>query len=200
MRIVLLSALALVAACGSKPASVKLQGEDQLVHTLDAVTLPQLVVLDAEGAPIEKAPEATWTVSPSDGARIEGGSLVPLKDGTVTVTVALGELTDAWELNVSLPDTVAVVGPEGPRMVPVGASTQLAAVVLADQVELRDQAVAWSGGDPAVAVVDASGLVTAVAAGTTEARATSGELSATVQIVVSEPEAVLAETEAPAAE
>lgn len=72
---------------------------------------------------------------------------------------------------------------------PVGSAEQLTATVLPD--DLTDKSVAWSSSDPAIATVDASGLVTAVAVGTATVTATTTDgtaLTASCQVTVSQPE------------
>lgn len=62
--------------------------------------------------------------------------------------------------------------------IPVGGSQQFAAAAVGRGVTLPDRAITWSTVDPSVATVDDTGLVTAVAEGTTEVRAahtTDGE-------------------------
>lgn len=191
MRVVLLSALALLAACGSKPASVVIDTEGPVVHVLDPLPLPAVQVLDAEGAPITPAPAVVWSVEPAEAARIEGGQLVPLLDGTVTVQAHLGELSAAWSVEVSLPDSIVIAGPAGLRLLPEGASSQLEAAVLADGQVIEGHGISWEGGDPAVASIDATGLVTAHGAGTTAFTARSGDLvtSLEVQVLPAEPPA-----------
>ncbi|MHB1298139.1 MAG: Ig-like domain-containing protein [Gemmatimonadaceae bacterium] len=85
--------------------------------------------------------------------------------GTSVASVEIGEVVDS--------------------LVEVGATWQLSAVAFNKaRVELSGAALAWSSADPGVATVDATGLVTAVAAGETEIRATSGAVYDSVIVVV----------------
>lgn len=65
----------------------------------------------------------------------------------------------------------------------IGATERLTATVLPADAE--DKTVTWTSSDPAVATVDATGLVSAVAAGTTTVTAQSGGKSATCTVTVS---------------
>ena len=87
-----------------------------------------------------------------------------------------------------VPTTVSVT-PSTAELSVLGATVQLAA-------EVRDQAghampgapVSWASGDESVATVDASGLVTAVANGTTTVTATAGSASGTAMVTVARTE------------
>lgn len=83
--------------------------------------------------------------------------------------------------------TVVRVTPATAELTALGATTQLAA-------EVRDQngqvmggaSVTWSSGTPEVAVVDASGLVTAASEGTATITATAGSVSGTATVTVAQ--------------
>ncbi len=83
--------------------------------------------------------------------------------------------------------TVVGVTPATAELTALGATTQLAA-------EVRDQngqvmggaSVTWSSGTPAVAGVDASGLVTAASEGTATITATAGSVSGTATVTVAQ--------------
>lgn len=77
------------------------------------------------------------------------------------------------------PATVALAGP--------GANAQLAArAVGADGRQVSGEPVAWSSAAPAIATVDGSGLVTAVAPGATTVTATVAGVSGSAQVSVNE--------------
>lgn len=94
--------------------------------------------------------------------------------------------------------TTLTVTPATAELTAFGASVQLAA-------EVRDQngsvmagvAVVWSSGDAAVATIDASGLVTAVANGTTTITVAAGSISGSATVTVKQ--VVTAVTVEPAA-
>ncbi len=107
--------------------------------------------------------------------------------GTSIYTVRLAEQPPTIPAtSVTLSDTVAVV--------PVGETLQLSATVLPDDASNRT--VTWSSSDEAIATVDASGLVTAVAAGTATITATTCDgtaLTASCTVTVPAP-AILPDT------
>ena len=80
------------------------------------------------------------------------------------------------------------VTPSSHTLATIGATVQLMATVR-DQNNnpMTDQAVTWSSSNTAVATVGGNGLVTAVANGTAQIRAQSGNATGTANITVAEP-------------
>ena len=106
--------------------------------------------------------------------------------GEVQVTATAAGVTGRAELTVAAPvPTTVAVTPDTLVLTALGHSTQLTA-------EVRDQAgramdgvpVAWSSADTTVAVVDSSGLVTAVRNGAVTVTATAGEASGGAHVAV----------------
>ncbi len=85
-----------------------------------------------------------------------------------TVTASLSSFSVYGVLGIEV-DGVDVSPDEA--TIPVGGSQQFAAAAVGRGVTLPDRAITWSTVDPLVATVDDTGLVTAVAEGTTEVRA-----------------------------
>ncbi len=118
--------------------------------------------------------------------------------GSTRVIAAVGSIEGATQVTVTVPSVTAIALTPGLDTLPTAATRQLAAAVTADQGV--DQSVTWSSQSAAVASVSGSGLVTAVAPGTTTITATSvttPTVSATATIVVRAP-TVTAVTVAPA--
>ena len=89
------------------------------------------------------------------------------------------------------PDTpqpvLVLVAPQMTRLEVLGATVQLSAQVRDQRTRVMSGvAVAWSSDDPAVASVDGSGLVTAIADGTATITATAGSVSGRATVVVRE--------------
>ena len=98
------------------------------------------------------------------------------KTGTASVTVSADPATTATRISVS---------PRADTLGAIGAATQLRATVLsAAGSAITDAAVSWSSLSAGVAAVDASGRVTARAAGTARIVAASGPLADTATVVV----------------
>jgi len=123
--------------------------------------------------------------------------------GTHRIEVINGEMTQPNGQAVNPADTYCTVtGPSAPQTVlataitlsqttvevTAGETLQLTATVLPENA--TDRTVTWTSSDPAVATVDATGLVTAVAAGTATITATTNDgtgLTATCAVTVSQP-------------
>ena len=131
--------------------------------------------------------EFVWASGDSAVAVVDASGLVTgVAAGQVQVTATAAGLTGRAELAVvtPLPTTVAVT-PDTVMLTAVGQTAQLTA-------EVRDQAgrvmdgvpVAWLSADTAVAVVNESGLVTAVGSGAVIVTATAGEASGDALVTV----------------
>ena len=141
---------------------------------------------DANGQVVTGA-EFTWASGDTAVAVVDASGLVTgVAAGQVQVTATAAGLTGRAELAVvtPLPTTVAVT-PDTVMLTAVGQTAQLTA-------EVRDQAervmdgvpVAWLSADTAVAVVNESGLVTAVGSGAVIVTATAGEASGDALVTV----------------
>lgn len=181
-------------ACAPTPASIKIDGEPTAkVHALDAVAVNHASVLDANGAAIEPQPAITWTVTPDTVAKLEGDKVVPVANGEATISAAVGEVKAEYKLVVALPDAVAISGAAAGDTVKVGETKALTAAVKAGADDVAGQTIAWSVDNAAIATVDAAtGAVTGVAPGAVKVTATSGSLSATLDLNVAAADAVAA--------
>lgn len=170
--------------------------------TLRPGTTGQLsvAVRDAAGVPVNGR-AVTWTtdnglvarVDPSgNGALITAASAgsaevtatVDGKSATITIIVA-----DHQAPVPALRVTRVAVSPDGATL-EAGATAQLsAAAYTVDGTPVSGRATAWSTANPLVAAVSASGLVTAVAAGSTNIWATVDGVTAGVTVQVSAPPA-----------
>ena len=91
--------------------------------------------------------------------------------------------------------TTVEVAPATAELTALGQTVQLSATVRDQNGGVMSGAsVNWTSGDPAVATVDAAGLVTAVATGTAAINATSGSASGTASVTVSQASAAVVVT------
>ena len=142
---------------------------------------------DANGHVVTAVVEFVWASADTLVAVVDTSGLVTgVGAGLVQVTATAAEITGRGALTVaaSVPTTVAVT-PDTVVLIALGHSAQLSA-------EVRDQAgramdgvpVAWSSADTTVAVVDSSGLVTAVGSGAVTVTATAGEAAGEARVDV----------------
>ena len=141
--------------------------------------------------------DVTWTTtagSVSDKGTQRGRHYGWYKNGlcggsTVTATAHPGNVSDAASVTVICPGTLGsvVVTPPTSSML-VGQTAQLTATALDTSGNvLTGFAASWSSSNPAVAMVDGSGLVTALAAGLATITATGGGKSGSAAITVTAP-------------
>ncbi|WP_220682504.1 NosD domain-containing protein [Methanofollis formosanus] len=133
--------------------------------------------------------EFTWTSSDTAVATVNAtGYVEALTAGTATITAASGEVGGTAEVTVSLAPaelTTITLIPATAGMT-AGDGQQFTATAY-DQYgeEIAETAFTWTSSDTAVATVNATGYVEAVAAGTATITATSGEVSGTAEVTVS---------------
>lgn len=175
----------LLLGCAPAPASIKFDGEATVtVNTLDATPVNKATVLDKDGKAIDPQPAVTWSVTPDTVAKLDGAKVVPVASGEATVEAKVGELKSAYKFVVALPDKVEIAGYTAGQPWPVGQAAQLTATVKAGDAAVEGQAVAWSSSDANIAEVDANGNVMGKADGKATVTATSGTLTATVEVTI----------------
>ncbi|MDE2784700.1 MAG: Ig-like domain-containing protein [Gemmatimonadota bacterium] len=144
---------------------------------------------DANGHAVAAVTEFVWSTSDTLVARVDETGLVEsFAEGQAAVMATTSEVTGGAELVVvaPLPTTVAM-SPDTVAFTALGQTVQLAAEVR-DQLArvMADLVVSWSSGDTLVAVVDSSGLVTAMRGGTTSVTAGVGDVSDSVVVTVTQ--------------
>lgn len=128
-----------------------------------------------------------WTTSNSDVATVDAtGTVTAVAPGTATITGTAEGKSDAAAITVTQAPVATVAVTPNPLGMSVGQKTQLTAT-LRDSIgnTVTGRAVAWTSSNTSVATVSDSGVVTAVAAGTTTITATSEGKSGTTAVTVS---------------
>ena len=129
----------------------------------------------------------TWQSSDPSVATVQFGKVVARAPGTTLISASGGGAsTDARALEVANPVPVSIVLSPDSLLLRTGTSQALTATVEGVDGVILVPTIQWSSGNPAVAVVDAGGDVTAVAPGVTTVSATTGSLTATVRVVVAD--------------
>ena len=139
-------------------------------------------------------PTITWTSSHPSVATVDAnGTVHAVAAGDATITATAGDKTATCTVRVSEVKTIAVTSvtlTSSELTLVVGeADVTLTCKVLPDDAD--DKTVTWTSSHPAVATVDATGTVHAVAAGEATITAKAGEQTATCKITVINPRATI---------
>ena len=151
---------------------------------LDATVQFAADVRDQNGQVMAGA-AVTWTSGSPGVATVNASGLATaVSNGTATITATAGSASGSAAVTVAQMAGSVTVSPAEAELAP-GDTLRLAAEVLdANGHPVQDAEFSWASSDEAVARVDASGLVTAIAAGAATMTASSGAVSATAEITV----------------
>jgi uncharacterized protein YjdB len=147
----------------------------------DAIQLTA-TVLDSAGNTLDVP--VTWSVTnPAVASVSSTGVLTAVTNGSTSVTASAGGKQGGSTVNVSTKITTITV--TGDNTITVGATSQLTAKATSSTGEVVAATFTWTSSDPAVATVDANGLVTGVAGGTSDITAASKNVSGFLTVTVS---------------
>ncbi len=142
-------------------------------------------VQDALGSAIAGAP-VTWTSADASVATVDSlGLVTSVVDGTTTISAVSSDASSDATITVGQVAASVVLSPTAETFVSLTDTTQFSATVQdALGVTIAGAAVTWASSVTGVASVDADGLVTSVADGSSTLSATSGTASADAAITV----------------
>ncbi|HKT07315.1 MAG TPA: Ig-like domain-containing protein [Gemmatimonadaceae bacterium] len=129
----------------------------------------------------------TWSSSNQAVATVSSsGSVSGVAQGTAVITATSEGVSSTSDITVSPlePDTV-VVSPSSVSIQPKQ-TAQLTANVRNSQGQTMTTTVSWLSGDPTLASVSGSGLVTGLSSGTTTVTASAGKKKTKVKVVVAQ--------------
>jgi plastocyanin len=165
------------------PASVEITPKTLDVHVGEKVKFAA-AAKDAAGNAIEAKP-SVWFAAPFDlaGAN-DAGEVTFHAPGIVTVGAVIAGKAGYATVNVRN-TKAASVEVEKPSPVVAGSAEKLTAIVRTPSGDPRtDAAIQWTSEKPAIATMDAAGMVTGVAPGSVTIKATSEGASSTVTVQV----------------
>jgi uncharacterized protein YjdB len=128
----------------------------------------------------------TWTTSSAPVATVSASGVVTgVGSGSVTITATSEGKSGTTSVTVvAVPVASVTIQPASPDTVFIGYTAQLTAITKdADGGVLSGRAVTWHSNNTAIATIDATGLVSGVAAGSTTIMATSEGKTASVTMV-----------------
>ena len=146
-------------------------------------------VVDGNGQAVQEA-VVTWQSSTASVVSVSAQGLVTaVKNGSAVITARSGNSTASIEISVMQTPTALLIEPKHIILTVLGETVQLKAVHFdqnrnsVNDVEITN----WESSDPAVAIVDGVGLVTAVSNGSARITARSGDISGSVRVFVAGP-------------
>ena len=165
---------------------------------LDQVVVDPVPVLEVIGATIQAVAGVrfatgdavsgiplSWVSDQPDIVAVDAstGLLTARREGQARLTASAGALVTAFDVSVRIPLDRVVVVP-GAAELEVGEELVFSAVALSVSGESLERDFAWTSADPAVARVDPTGRVTAIAPGTTSVTAEADGVSASATVRV----------------
>ena len=157
--------------------------------TAELASLGETVQLRAEvrdqNGQVMAGTSVTWASSSAAVATVSAAGLVTAADnGTATITASAGGVSGTATVMVAQTVSAVTIAPAADTLV-AGDTLRLAAEATdANGHTVAGAEFAWASGDTAVAVVDATGLVTGIGAGEVEITATSSGVTGRATLVV----------------
>ena len=173
-----------------QPASIAVSPDEIMLSALGAMQQMDASILDANGNAMTAEPD--WTSSDPAVAEVgEDGQIIARANGTATVTATIGSVSSTATVTVRQMLDRLILLPENLTLTVSGESTQLQAMALDANGHPMAIDVSLSSSDPAVASVNAEGVVTAGDNGMVTITATVSDqgisLSVSVTITVDVP-------------
>ena len=170
-----------------RPASVTVSPAAIELTALGATVQLSAEVRDQNGNVMAGA-AATWASGDASVATVDRSGLVTAAaNGTATIAATLGSVSGSATATVAQQVSSVEVTPATGFVLP-GTTLRLMAEARDANAHTVDGAeFAWASSDPAVAVVDATGLVTGTAEGDVDVSATSSGVTGRAQLEVVEP-------------
>ena len=165
------------------------------VIAVSSITLDQVNLILQQGASWtltatvgpENATDKTvsWISSNPAVATVENGKVTAVSVGEAVITAKAGDQTAECKVTVNPIPVSSIVLDQTELTLEVGKTATLVATVGPD--DATDKTVSWSSSNPAVASVDASGVVTAIKSGEAVITAQAGEKTAECKVTVPVP-------------
>ena len=170
-----------------RPASVTVSPAAIELTALGATERLSAEVRDQNGNVMAGA-ATTWASGDASVATVDRSGLVTAAaNGTATITATLGSVSGSATATVAQQVSSVEVTPATGFVLPGTTLRLMAEAKDANAHVVEGAEFAWASSDPAVAVVDATGLVTGTAEGDVDVSATSSGVTGRAQLEVVEP-------------
>ncbi len=145
-------------------------------------------VFDQNGAVMTGATVVWRSFDTSIAAVDASGLATAVGDGMATITASAGYASGSAVVTVKRRVVSVELSPSADTIAPGGSAQLRAEAFDANGYAVTDAVLSWESGDPAIATVDASGLVTGVGAGVATVTAKAGSGQGTAEITVRDPQ------------
>ena len=186
-----LFAAALTASCGDDavepitPTTVTVSPASATLQSLGETVQLTATVQDQNGQAMSGITLSWTSGDPQLGTVSSSGLVTAVANGTVTVTATAGSVAGSATLTVEQVPADVAVASDSLVLGAIGDTVRVEATFAdANGHAIADAGAEWTSADPAVATVDGSGLVTAVANGTVAVTVTAGSVSGSVSVTV----------------
>lgn len=129
-----------------------------------------------------------WSSSDLAVASVSGGLVTAIGEGRATITASAGAASAVATVDATISGPTSVQLSPGSVSLQVGDSRQVTATALDSNGFALDRVFEWSSSDSGVARVSSTGLVSAHAPGHATITATTGEVSASIDVSAARPE------------
>ena len=187
---ILVGEATITATCGDKSATCKVTVNPILAESIAldktelTLTIGASEKLTATVLPEEVTDKTvTWSTSGAAIATVDvEGNVKAIAVGEATITATCGDKSATCKVTVNPILAESITLDKTELTLIIGASEQLTATVLPEDV--TDKTVTWSTSDAAIATVDTEGNVTAISVGEAVITATCGEISTSCRVIV----------------
>lgn len=204
-KVATVDATGTVAAVKSGSASIQVKGGEQSAKVPVEVSIPASIAvkntpvtltglgsqatIEAEvqndaGKAIQGS-KVEFTSADANIAEVSGNTITAKGVGTTSVTATSGNLKQAIDVTVKLPEVASIAFEGAPESLKVKETATLNAVAkTADGATIQGVAVTFASANEKIATVDASGTVTAVKPGSVTITAKSGDKTAETKLTI----------------
>ncbi|CUS49184.1 MAG: Ig-like domain lipoprotein [Idiomarinaceae bacterium HL-53] len=181
-----LTETASVTVTEAKPAAIALGLSPNQVAAGESSSA-RVTVTYTDGTVLERAEDALIS-SDSDLVTLSGPEITTLAPGTATILADLGGLTDTAELTITDAIPTELTLSASQSNVPVGTTLQMTAEAYYSDGNVRNvvNEAQWSVGDPNIATISESGVVTGLEEGNVEIFASFSGYEDTIQLNITE--------------
>lgn len=166
------------------PASIKFEPANTVLRGVGSVAEVVATVYDEKNESFVDAP-LEWSIDNPQVATVEAGKITAVGEGNAKIQVKYADVSGTTMVIVMSPKPSSITVEPQTVVLRGGKDEQLYPTVIDDLgAKMDNPPIVWASQNPAVAVVDANGLVQGVRPGETVVTGTAGEVTAQISVRV----------------